>query len=76
MAEKKMFKVHLPKSRYETHRFVGVNGAFYQVKRGVDVEVPEAVYEVLRNSEQQMEAAEDKIEAFARNKEGSIWPTL
>lgn len=32
------------------HEFVGVNGNFFQIKRGVEVEVPEEVVGVLRNS--------------------------
>ena len=34
---------------------VGVNGVFYKVQRGVEVEVPDFVAEVIRNSERQDE---------------------
>ena len=37
--------------------FVGVNGKGYRIKRGVDVEVPRSVAEVLRNSEAAKDAA-------------------
>lgn len=51
----KMVKIHLFKDdgRYANDVFVGVNGKTYQIKRGVDVEVPESVAEVLKNSERQ-----------------------
>ena len=37
--------------RYKAPVFVGVNGVTYLVQRGVDVEVPKAVAEVLEHSE-------------------------
>ena len=51
----KMVKIHLFKDNkaYTDDVFVGVNGKTYQLKRGVDVEVPESVAEVLKNSERQ-----------------------
>ena len=51
----KMVKIQLFKDdgRYANDVFVGVNGKTYQIKRGVDVEVPESVAEVLKNSERQ-----------------------
>lgn len=36
--------------RYSAPLFVGVNGRFYMVKRGVDVEVPKSVSEIIKNS--------------------------
>lgn len=51
----KMVKIRLFKDgkAYVDDVFVGVNGKTYQIKRGVEVEVPESVAEVLRNSEMQ-----------------------
>lgn len=49
--------------RYKTPVFVGVNGETYLIQRGVDVEVPAAVAEVLRHSEEMDNAANAKIEA-------------
>ena len=45
--------IHLFKDngRYSSARFVSVNGEAYLIQRGVDVEVPAAVAEVLRHSE-------------------------
>lgn len=34
----------------DTHRVVGVNGKFFQVQKGVWVDVPRPVFEVLRDS--------------------------
>lgn len=40
---------------------VGVNGVMYQIQRGVQVEIPESVYNVIMNSERQKaEAARNK----------------
>ena len=36
--------------KYSAPLFVGVNGRFYMVKRGVDVEVPKSVSEIIKNS--------------------------
>lgn len=43
--------------KYKDDVFVGVNGKRYQIKRGVEVEVPLAVKEVLDNSMRQDAAA-------------------
>lgn len=55
----KMVKVRLFKDNknYQSDVFVGVNGKTYQIKRGVEVEVPDYVAEVLRNSARQDEYA-------------------
>lgn len=57
--------IHLFKDngRYSGARFVSVNGEAYLIQRGVDVEVPAAVAEVLRHSEEMDDAANAKIEA-------------
>ena len=57
--------IHLFKDshRYSEPVFVGVNGETYLVQRGVDVEVPKAVAEVLRHSEEMDNAAAEKIAA-------------
>ncbi len=57
--------VHLFKDngRYKEPVFVAVNGEAYLVQRGVDVEVPKAIAEVLRHSEEMDNAAMAKIMA-------------
>lgn len=57
--------IHLFKDngRYSGARFVSVNGEAYLIQRGVDVEVPAAVAEVLRHSEEMDNAANEKIAA-------------
>ena len=51
----KMVKIRLFRDNraYTEDVFVGINGKTYQIKRGVEVEVPDYVAEVLRNSEKQ-----------------------
>lgn len=46
--------VHLPRAPRgeQNFQFVGVNGKAYKIMRGVDVEVPPEVAEVLKNSEE------------------------
>lgn len=51
MAVKKV-KIKLPLTRTEKDDvFVGLNGKTYLIKRGVDVEVPEGVAEILARKE-------------------------
>ena len=48
----KLVRIRLPLTRdKQTDVFVRVNHRTWLIKRGVDVEVPECVAEVLRNSE-------------------------
>lgn len=61
----KKVKIRLPLSRTEKDDvYVAVNGKSYLIKRGVDVEVPACVAEVLRHSEE-MEAKAMAYEADA-----------
>lgn len=48
----KMVKVLLRKDRdHQDDVTVGINGHMYRIKRGVEVEVPEGVKEILDNTE-------------------------
>ena len=60
-------RVHLFKDneRYNNDVFVGVNGKSYLIQRGVDVEVPEEVAEVLEHSAAQDMAASRRMDALA-----------
>ena len=52
----KMVKVRIPRTKKdEEDVFVGVNLRTYIIKRGVEVEVPDFVAEVLRHQEEMME---------------------
>ena len=53
----KMVKIRLPRNRKEDDMFVSVNERTWIIKRGVEVEVPECVAEVIRNSELMQEEA-------------------
>ena len=56
MAEKKMVKVRLPKVRADQEDvFVSVNDYTCIVKRGVEVEVPACVAEVLQHQDEMLE---------------------
>ena len=50
--------IKLPKMKNEGDMFVSVNNKTFLIKRGVEVEVPESVAEVLRRSEEMQEQAE------------------
>lgn len=53
----KMVKVRIPRtSKNQEDVFVSVNMKTYLIKRGVEVEVPESVAEVLRHQEEALEA--------------------
>ena len=54
--KEKMVKIRIPRTKKdEEDVFVGVNLATYAIKRGVEVEVPESVAEVLRHQEEMLE---------------------
>ncbi|MCB7317528.1 hypothetical protein [Lacrimispora sp. 210928-DFI.3.58] len=68
----KMVSFMIPKGRNELDRadvFVGVNGKSYLIKRGVVVDMPEAVVEVLKNSAAQNDYA---IQVMEKLKEQEI----
>lgn len=68
----KMVKIHLFRDNrmYNDDVFVGVNGKTYLIKRGVDVEVPESVAEVIRNSQKQDSFA---IREMDKLQQGGEW---
>lgn len=51
--EKVIVRLFKDNDKYADDLFVGVNGKAYLLQRGVDVEVPKSVAEVLKNSEKQ-----------------------
>ncbi|MCI1958795.1 MAG: hypothetical protein LKJ25_04125 [Clostridia bacterium] len=61
---KKKYKIKLFKDNkdYKDDVFVSVNFNSYQIKRGVEVEVPEPIYEALENSYKQDLETADLIE--------------
>ena len=65
MEEKKNVRIRLFKdnSRYKGDLFVSVNGVNYKIRRGVEVEVPPEVAEVLEHSQQQDEYTAARIAA-------------
>ena len=63
--KKQKRKLILPKLRgrhAENTVFVGVNGKNYLIKRGVEVEVDDAVYDILMQSQEAEEIADAYIE--------------
>lgn len=51
--------------KYTSDVFVGLNGKGYQIQRGVDVQVPAGVAEILRHSEEQDALAASHMEQMA-----------
>ena len=52
----KMVKIRIPKTKEQKEDvFVSVNFRTYQIQRGVEVEVPDFVAEVLQNKEKMLE---------------------
>lgn len=50
---KKTIRLFYDGDKYKDPVFVGINGMTWLVQRGVDVEVPEEVYEVLIHQQEQ-----------------------
>ena len=64
MAEKNVrIRLFKDNSRYTGDLFVSVNGVNYKIRRGVEVEVPPAVAEVLEHSQRQDELTTARIAA-------------
>lgn len=51
------FRLFKDNDKYKAPIFVGVNGTGYLVERGKEVTMPKFVYEVLKNSEEQLQEA-------------------
>lgn len=71
VVEEKMVKIKLFKDsdKYSSDVFVSRNGENYLIQRGVEVEVPEGIAKILKNSEEMDQlAATRKAAAQARNK--------
>ena len=64
MAEEKVrVKLFKDNGRYKNDLFVSVNGVNYMIRRGVEVEVPRAVAEVLEHSQHQDDLTAARIAA-------------
>lgn len=56
-AKQKMVKIRIPRTKADQEDvFVSVNLNTYAIKRGVEVEVPDFVAEVLRHQEEMLES--------------------
>ena len=65
--KEKMVKIRLPREKKDQgDEFVGVNGRTWIIKRGVTVEVPECVAEVLKHREEMLETIMEYEEANAQ----------
>ena len=67
----KLFK---DKDKYSEDVTVVVNGTTFRIQRGVEVEVPYQVAEVLRNSEKADEETETKISELVAKNESNQFP--
>ena len=68
MAEKNVrIRLFKDNSRYKGDLFVSVNGVNYKIRRGVEVEVPPAVAEVLESSQREDENAALRMERAERS---------
>lgn len=63
-AETVKIKLPLIKGQGDVH--VGVNGRFWQIQRGVSVDVPKPVYEVLQHQEEMELLAQEYEEKLAQ----------
>lgn len=69
-AKAKRVKIKLPRLREQENAdvFVAVNGENFTIKRGVEVEVPDYIAEVLRHSEEAEAEADEHILKAINNK--------
>lgn len=65
-AQEEKVKIRLPRIKDEPDFFVSVNERTWLIKRGIEVEVPECVAEVLRHQEEALEAIYDFDAAHAK----------
>lgn len=71
--------VRLPRLHGQNARqeeFFSVNGRNYIIQRGIDVEVPEEVAEVIRNAEKAEEYAMHYVDKLVQNEEDKRKETL
>ena len=63
----KMVKLLIPRGRKKEENFViiGVNGRSWKIMKGVEVEVPDYVAEVLENTEMMAEEARRYVDRMA-----------
>ena len=57
-------RLFIDNGRYKGDLFVSVNGVNYQIKRGVTVQVPPEVAEVIQHSEEQDAQSAARMEAI------------
>ena len=66
MAEKNVrIRLFKDNSRYKGDLFVSVNGVNYKIRRGVEVEVPAYVAEVLENAQMMADDARRYVDRMA-----------
>ena len=65
-SERVTVKLPRPRPGEDKRLFVGVNGIGYSIERGVDVEVPRSVAEVIERSEAQADANYEAREALSK----------
>lgn len=67
MNDKSMVKILLPRGRKNEENFVivSVNGRSYKIMKGVEVEVPRFVAEVLENADMMADAAARFVDKMA-----------
>ncbi len=67
--ERVKIKLFKDNKEYKDDVVVGLNGKIYQIKRGIEVEVPKGVAEILANSQAQEERTAEMIEMLVAETE-------
>ncbi len=70
MNNRNTIKLRRARDGEEKEVFVGLNGEFFRIQRGVAVEVPAGVEEILEHAEQ----AEEALDAFLASSKGKACP--
>ena len=65
------FQLFKDNDKYKGDLFVGVNGVGYLLKRGVPLELPRAVFNAVRNSDEQLQMAQAMSDELEDNSDGN-----
>lgn len=68
--DKVTIKLFKDNQNYKDDVFVSVNGHNFQIKRGVEVEVPRCVQKVLENSERAKMVVEERLAKLSQTDDG------
>lgn len=66
--KQKMVKIKLPRAAYGEENFItaSLNGEVFKIMKGVEVEVPDYIAEIIQNSFEHQDKADEFLESLVR----------